>query len=288
MKGSSTITSVSLLTDEIRQALTNAQKPIEEASCLPAACYHDQSVLEAEKRAIFHQQWIGLGRADRFSEAGQYETLQVADVPLILILDRDLTLHAFNNACRHRGARLLEGQGKTRSIRCPFHCWNYSVDGRLVAASHMEQTQHFNMEDMGLVEFALRIHAGFIFVCFDPEPPDFETFIGNFDQLHAPWPMAELVSTRRVRMEAACNWKLFLDVFNEYYHLPYVHPDSINSIYQAPMPGTKRRVPMPASSVQPRAPGHCLNRIRPMPCHLFPGCRVAVQAAPVTPGCFPT
>lgn len=32
----------------------------------------------------------------------------------------------------------------------------------------------------------------------------------------------------------ACNWKAFIEVFNEYYHRPYVHPDSLDGIYQAP------------------------------------------------------
>ena len=43
-----------------------------------------------------------------------------------------------------------------------------------------------------------------------------------------------MVSTRRREFEVACNWKLFMEVFNEYYHLPYVHPDSIGGIYNTP------------------------------------------------------
>ena len=35
-------------------------------------------------------------------------------------------------------------------------------------------------------------------------------------------------------MTVDCNWKAFLDVFNEYYHLPFVHPDSLDDIYNFP------------------------------------------------------
>ncbi len=220
-------------------ALSDCRRPVDQANSLPAACYHSDEILQYEKETIFHNNWLGLGRADRFKEAGQYETLEIADVSLILIRDRDAKLHAFNNACRHRGARLLEGDGKCRAIRCPFHCWNYSVDGRLVAAPHMEDTRDFHHETSGLVEFELKIHAGFIFACFSPDPPDFERHIGDFDQLHSPWPLESLVSTRRIRFENDCNWKLFLDVFNEYYHLPYVHPDSINDVYKKPDAGDR-------------------------------------------------
>lgn len=217
--------------------LTACRLPVDEASSLPAACYHADEVLDIETRTIFHSQWLGLGRADRFDEPGKFETLEIAGVPLLLINDRDGKLHAFNNACRHRGARLAEGDGKCRTLRCPFHGWTYNTNGQFAAAPHMGESKNFDQSKLGLIEFALEIHAGFIFVCFHPEPPDFKKHIGDFDNFHAPWPLNTLVSTRRQSFEVKCNWKLFLDVFNEYYHLQYVHPDSINGIYNKPDAG---------------------------------------------------
>ena len=41
--------------------------------------------------------------------------------------------------------------------------------------------------------------------------------------------METLVSTRERTFNVNCNWKAFLEVFNEYYHLPYVHPKIIYS-----------------------------------------------------------
>lgn len=222
---------------EFVEALSKCRLPVAEARSLPAACYHSDEVLDQEIEKLFHHQWLGLGRADRFEKPGHYETMDITGVPLLLISDRKGELHAFNNACRHRGARLLDGEGKCRTIRCPFHGWTYNTDGQCAAAPHMEESKHFDTAKLGLVEFALKIHAGFVFVCFAPKPPQFETHIGDFDHFHAPWPLSDLVSTRRQSFEVACNWKLFLDVFNEYYHLQYVHPNSINSIYLKPDPG---------------------------------------------------
>ena len=31
-----------------------------------------------------------------------------------------------------------------------------------------------------------------------------------------------------------CNWKIFLEVFNEYYHLPSVYAESLDSVYNKP------------------------------------------------------
>ena len=217
--------------------LSACQLPKQQACSLPSYYYHSAAVLQQEIETLFHRHWLGLGRADRFEQPGQYETMEIAGVPVLLISDRDGKLHAFNNACRHRGARLLDGEGKCRTIRCPFHGWVYNTDGQCTAATHMEDSQVFDKSRSGLVEFALRLHAGFIFVCFSPYPPEFDAHIGDFDQLHNPWPLADLVSTRRLSFEVGCNWKLFLDVFNEYYHLQYVHPNSINDLYLKPEPG---------------------------------------------------
>ena len=58
--------------------------------------------------------------------------------------------------------------------------------------------------------------------------------LGDFADVHAPWPCDTLVTTRRRELQVNCNWKTFLDVFNDYYHLPFVHPDSINDVYELP------------------------------------------------------
>jgi len=41
-----------------------------------------------------------------------------------VLRDRDGTLRAFHNACRHLGARLVEGPGNVgRALRCFYHGW---------------------------------------------------------------------------------------------------------------------------------------------------------------------
>ena len=48
--------------------------------------------------------------------------------------------------------------------------------------------------------------------------------------------MGDLVAGRKRTFDVDCNWKLFMEVFNEYYHLPYVHPESISHYYPEPQP----------------------------------------------------
>ena len=187
-----------------------------------------------ETEAIFRRRWIGIGRADRFAASGDYESLEIGGAPAIVLRDKDAKLRAFANSCRHRGARLLDGAGNCRVIRCPFHTWSYRLDGTLTGAPHMEDAAGFHKADYGLVEFLAAESSGFAFVCLDDQAPRLAEQLGDFAELHAPWPLASLVTARRRSFEVACNWKTFLDVFNEYYHLPFVHPGTIAGVYAKP------------------------------------------------------
>ena len=225
-----TSTQVAGLADD----LSRVRGSVSEAACLPPACYWDQHVFQLERDAIFRSSWIGIGRTDRWKTPGDYSATHIAGVPTIVLRDTAGTLRAFANSCRHRGALLLEGDGNCRGIKCPFHGWAYKLDGRLAGTPRMEKTKNFDKSDYGLVAFAVKERDGFAFLNFDAGRLDIDDWLGDFSELHAPWTLSDLVSTRRREFEVQCNWKNFVEVFNEYYHLPYVHPNSINSVYELP------------------------------------------------------
>ena len=222
--------------DNLDEALSRCLAPVAQAFSLPPNCYHQSDILAREQGAVFQRGWLPVGRADMVRRPGDYVTIEIADVSLILLRDKLGDLRAFANTCRHRGAQLLAGGGTTDMIRCPFHCWTYRLSGELIGGPHMDQTEAFDKADFGLVGFATAERAGFLFVCLDHMVPDIDKQLGDFEALHAPWPLGSLVSTRRRELEVGCNWKGFLEVFNEYYHLPFVHPDSLNDIYDPPDP----------------------------------------------------
>jgi len=203
---------------------------------IPPRCYSSDSVLADEREAIFRRHWIGIGRADRFSAKGNYEAMDLAGIPIIVLRDGKGDLRAFANTCRHRGARLLEGSGTVKGISCPFHVWTYRLDGSLAGAPKMDGVDGFRKEDNGLIPYATAEVDGFAFVHLGDDPPPIEDSLGDFSAVHAPWTLGELVTARRRVFDVNCNWKAFLDVFNEYYHLSAVHPDSINDLYADPDP----------------------------------------------------
>ncbi len=201
---------------------------------LPFECYWEDSILIQEQKLIFSNQWLGLGRADRLETSGEYEVFELCGQALVLIRDQDNILRLYSNTCRHRGAKLLDGTGQCQAISCPFHGWTYTLDGNLKYAKTMSENPNFDFSEHSLIEYKLKELQGFLFAFLGNQPTDLDSQLGDFSELHQPWSLNELITTRREVFEVQCNWKAFLDVFNEYYHLSNIHPTSIDNLYIKP------------------------------------------------------
>lgn len=201
---------------------------------LPFECYWEDSILIQEQKLIFSNQWLGLGRADRLETSGEYEVFELCGQALVLIRDQDNILRLYANTCRHRGAKLLDGTGQCQAISCPFHGWTYTLDGNLKFAKTMSENPNFDFSGHSLIEYKLKELQGFLFAFLGNQPTDLDSQLGDFSELHQPWSLNELITTRREVFEVQCNWKAFLDVFNEYYHLSNIHPTSIDNLYIKP------------------------------------------------------
>ena len=98
----------------------DVRRPLVEASTLPSWCYTNPSFYQREVEQIFLKHWNFAGRVDQLSNSGDFMTLDFFGESVILVRGKDNAIRAFANVCRHRSARLLEGQGNCRGPpRCP-------------------------------------------------------------------------------------------------------------------------------------------------------------------------
>ena len=212
-------------------------RPVEMAESLPPVCYVDETLFDREMDQAFRGGWVSVGRLDDLVVPGDYLALDVGDTPLVLLLDSSHQLRAFANTCRHRGTQLLPpGRGRCKRIVCPFHAWTYGLDGALLAAPRMDDAVDFCHADYGLVAVPAASRAGFAFVNVDGTAPPIDTWLGDFEAVHSPWRLGDLITASTREFEVRCNWKIFLEVFNEYYHLQKVHPSTFSVYYASPDP----------------------------------------------------
>lgn len=194
---------------------------------LPARYYYDETRYGEELDAIWARNWVYVGRNNDLP-AGTMRRVEVAGRNLLLVKDRDGTLSAFHNTCRHRGAELCSEAERalgSRLIVCPYHQWSYSLTGALVRTPFVSVTDDFDKGDFGLLTVNLRDWNGFIFLCLAKDAPDFDGVPDVGADRLDNWPMDALVTGHRFVKELNCNWKIFWENYNECLHCPGIHPE---------------------------------------------------------------
>ena len=203
-------------------ALILAQRP---GHTLDRIFYTDPAVFERDKRRLIARQWLFVDHESRIPAPGDYCLFEIAGESVILVRDRDGRIHALNNVCRHRGSRVcLDERGNTSKFICPYHAWNYALDGRLQVARRMPAG--FERDANGLVNFPVRVLEGLIFVRLDQdEGADFEPIaehMGKFFRLHG---LSEARIGERRSYRVRGNWKLAVENYLECYHCLPAHPE---------------------------------------------------------------
>jgi phenylpropionate dioxygenase-like ring-hydroxylating dioxygenase large terminal subunit len=204
--------------------------PFPLAETLPPECYYSPDFYQREIEHIFMKVWNFIGRADHIPSPGDYFTLDFVGVPIIIMRDREGRLNAYANTCRHRGAKLVEGQGNARVLVCPYHGWSYDTSGRLIAAPEMQATQGFDRDCFGLKRIRLETWEGFVFISFNPHVESLMEYLGNLPSTLASYRFGDMKQTGRVEYELECNWKIYAENAMEAYHVAMVHAKSLQKL----------------------------------------------------------
>jgi choline monooxygenase len=200
--------------------------PLEQARTIPAAWYTDSAVYAAERRAVFGDAWLGVGRRDQVSEPGQYLTAEVAGEPILVVRDGEGVLRAFYNVCRHRAARVVpDAEGRASRLRCRYHGWTYDLAGRLRGTPEFDGVADFCREDNGLAPLAVAEWGPLVFVHAGPRPPALDDFLAPLPERAGALGLGSLHFVARREYPLACNWKVFVDNYLDGgYHVNTVHP----------------------------------------------------------------
>src|SRR5947209_7160501 len=126
--------------------------------------YRAPEVFDQERERIFARNWFYAGRADGLAQAGDFLTVDVAGESVLLVRGKDDQVRGFYNVCRHRGSRLcdeLSGRAKG-AVKCPYHAWSYSFDGRLIGTPNVGK-EELDRDQLSLWPVAVESWQGFLF-----------------------------------------------------------------------------------------------------------------------------
>lgn len=218
--------------DHLKTDLSSVCHPIAEANGLPNAHYTDHMVFKEERGALLFDQWAGLAVASDVPEVGDAVPLTFLDMPLLLVRDRENHVRVFQNICRHRGMILVDAPRKIEgAIRCPYHSWCYSTDGKLVSTPHVGgpgQNTHEGIDRalLGLIEVRSHIWMDVVWINVSGTAPAFEDANAKLLERWREFdkPLYHGGAQSAFTLEVNCNWKLAVENYCESYHLPWIHP----------------------------------------------------------------
>lgn len=189
--------------------------------------YVDAAWYRVDQDAIITKSWQWICHVEKLREPGDYLTAEIAGRPIALVRDRDGTLRAFYNVCKHRAHALLSGEGRTTRIMCPYHAWVYALDGQLIRAPHTENLADFDPKTICLDEVQVEEFCGFVFINLDPDAPSLLQQSGQLQTEIQRWApdIKDLTFGRRLTYDIRSNWKNVVDNFLECYHCPTAHKD---------------------------------------------------------------
>jgi phenylpropionate dioxygenase-like ring-hydroxylating dioxygenase large terminal subunit len=213
--------------EELREAV---DCPFETARAMPPSVYTSDAFLAREMSDIFAREWICVGRASALASPGDYTTLDLAGEPVVVLRDRDGSLRALSNVCRHRMSTMLEGRGRARTIVCPYHAWTYNLDGSLRGAPAMQGNRGFCAADYRLPEWRCEEWLGWVFVSLDPEAEPVASRLAGIEALVGDYDMTAYTETFFETHVWDTNWKVLAENFMESYHLPVCHAGTIGGL----------------------------------------------------------
>ncbi len=194
---------------------------------LPVSAYFDEACFAREMQSIFARSSQYIGHEKMLPEVGDYRSLRQEDGGRVLVRNRQ-GIELLSNVCRHRQAVMLgdvgpgpSGEirssgnlGPTGNIVCPLHRWTYNGQGELIGAPHFADTPCSNLKRFPLQNWHGSLYEGPRDVARDlsflPKRPEFD--------------FSDYVLDRVEVHPCHYNWKTFIEVYLEDYHVGPFHP----------------------------------------------------------------
>lgn len=199
----------------------------------PIKAYLDPDRHRQEVASLFRQFPLGLAHGSEIAAAGQYVLRTAAGVSVILMRGQDGIARAFLNACRHRGAQLLDREkGCHACIVCPYHAWTYRSDGALIGMPGAEGFRDLDPGKLGLTEFPSIERYGVVWVVLTARAsPDWACWFQPVDEELSALQLGRHVVFGSRELVLQAGWKAVNDAFMEGYHFRFVHRDSVYPLY---------------------------------------------------------
>ena len=179
---------------------------------------------EREITHLWGRVWQYVCRDEEIPEVGDHHVYTIARSSYIVIRTGPDTIQAYPNACLHRGRQLKDYDGRCSEIRCPFHGFAWTIEGKLLDVPAHWDFEHVRADEFALPRCQVGVWAGFVFINPDPSAEPLHDFLGDIVDQFADWDLADRYKQAHVAKVIPANWKIAQEAFCEAFHVNATHP----------------------------------------------------------------
>ena len=189
---------------------------------LSVSSYFDEALYQRELDQLFQRGPRYVGHKLSVPEVGDYHALPHENEGRALV-HTPQGIQLISNVCRHRQAVMLKGRGNLNdparamggNVVCPLHRWTYSGQGQLLGAPHFQHDPCLNLQNYPLQEW-----NGLLFEAQGRDVLADLAGMGPRSQLDFSGYTLDHIEMH----ECNYNWKTFIEVYLEDYHVGPFHP----------------------------------------------------------------
>ncbi|MGE0861162.1 MAG: aromatic ring-hydroxylating dioxygenase subunit alpha [Gammaproteobacteria bacterium] len=204
---------------------------------LPLAPYTCDDFFRGERDNLFGKVWLNIARGCELPNPGDFvvRPVEIRNASVIVARGQDGVIRAFHNVCSHRSAKVeWRACGNTKLFSCPYHAWSYDTQGRLRGVPGEANFVDLDKTRNGLTPIACETWNDLVFVNFEREPrQSLREYLGPLADYADNYPLHDFDAWIHVDVGVMnTNWKIFLDAFQEVYHLNYLHRQTLTDTFK--------------------------------------------------------
>ena len=191
---------------------------------ISASRYTSADFFKKEVEHVFLKTWQYAVREEEIPSEGDYYVFELVGRSALVVRQKDGSIRAFENVCRHRGRRLATHSGCKKAFRCPYHGFTWELDGKFRPGPVIWDFPEIDRDDFPLGELKVGRWGGFVFVNFDLDSPPLEQVIEPLPRHFEYWKINEVYKAAHVAKILPANWKVCAEAFLENHHVGTTHP----------------------------------------------------------------
>lgn len=201
-------------------------------SVLDADVYRDPKRFRRELEGVLVEAWFPVVPASDIAEPRDYVVWDQLEQSVVVIRLDDGSVSAWHNVCQHRGARLLDGSGRcaTGRIRCPWHGFVYDMQGVVGSVPLRESFDPAALDGLRAPAVRATEWAGWVWLTLSDEVPELLEYLGVIGDELSGYGLEQYTVQYRHSATLRANWKIVIDAFNETWHVPFTHQDTLAGV----------------------------------------------------------